>query len=193
MNEVNLEFLKITVRGNEIRCKYCDIFYVKEVEYYGPSNDKMNRINQIRFVCPYCAEKGIQKVKFSLVAEDKMSIWDITEQFTEEMQKHQKMESLIVQIIQEISKCLGSDAKSPRHYIDYLYSQKMPFYGDFIYSTTLQRPPDPIAHLNSAISFFEGIESGHCLDVEKQDWFLNAISCLNELQKELRYTHRNLY
>jgi hypothetical protein len=185
------DFLRIM--SPETRCRYCDSFYVQNVEFYGPANDKFQRNNEIRFVCPYCAEKGIQKKRFRLISDDKIKCVDVSERFKEEMQAHQEMESLIEQMINEVSIALTCNTKGFRHYSNYITVNKMPFYGDFIYSTTLQRPPDPINHLNDARSYFESMEMGHCPNGEKRDWIEKAISHLKEIQTELKYTHRNLY
>lgn len=187
--------LKITIWGNEIRCKYCDSFYITHVEFYGRPFDKLNRINAVEFICPYHTAQGVQKAKVKKITGDKVHVIDISVQFAEEMQAKKEMETLIGQMIEAVSKGLTNIEfiRDIRYYIEFITNRKKEFYGDFIYSTTLQRPPDPIAYLNSARSIFESMESGHCPDSEKHEWISKALSYLQTVKTELKYTHRNLY
>jgi hypothetical protein len=187
------QFLKIIILGDAVRCKYCDCFYLKNPEFYGPAKDTLNRTNEVRFTCVYCSDKGIQKVKVKKVTDDQIDSIDVSEQFIEEIEEKKKMEALIIEMIQEVSKALTSELTDPRHYIDFISNRKEKFDKDFIFSTTLQRPPDPIANLNSARAMFESIESKHCPEEKKGDWVFEALSYLNEVKKQLKYTHRNIY
>jgi hypothetical protein len=162
-----------------IRCENCESPYFTEMTYQTTKAD--DYVSVIDYECAVCKKK--LKMKFRPKIKGNLYANEVNEQFQKDRSQLEIMKKTII----EMKEFLSTATKTLDEMINFLYSRKNAFYGDFYYSEKLQNHPDLINEINLAIAILEQAEK----KPDSTNDVKVAISYLQKAEREIDHTFFN--